>query len=141
MCFSEIVARGFRRWTGSLRVSAYQRVSARAERDLGELTIVPPPVVPPPATWGTATDVGTIGTQVQTIAGTLDLSSQENVDLYKITLGPGHFWRLGVELDAQRIDSNLRGALTLFDGQGNVLATRDAGTGLPSYPADPYLFQ
>jgi hypothetical protein len=108
---------------------------------LGELTIVPPPVVPPPATLGTATDVGTIGTQVQTIAGTLDLSSQENVDLYKITLGPGHFWRLGVELDAQRIDSNLRGALTLFDGQGNVLATRDAGTGVPSYPADPYLFK
>ena len=45
-----------------------------------------------------------------------------------------------MELDAQRIGSNLSGALTLFDQRGNVLATRDSGTGLPSYPADPYLF-
>lgn len=107
---------------------------------LGELTIVPPPVVPPPATLSTANDLGTIGTQVQTIAGSLDLSSQANVDLYKITLGPGHFWSLGVELDARRIGSNLLGALTLFDQSGNVLATRDSGTGLPNSPNDPYIF-
>ena len=77
---------------------------------------------------------------MQSIARSLDLSVQENVNLYKITLAPGHFWRLGVELDAQRIGSNLSGALTLFDQSGNVLATRDAGTGLPSDPNDPYLF-
>jgi len=87
-----------------------------------------------------ATGLGTIGSQVQSIAGSLDLSVQENVNLYKITLAPGHFWRLGVELDAQRIGSNLSGALTLFDQSGYVLATRDAGTGLPSDPNDPYLF-
>jgi len=45
-----------------------------------------------------------------------------------------------VELDDQRIGSNLSGALTLFDQLGNVLATRDAGTGLPSDSNDPYLF-
>jgi len=98
------------------------------------------PIVQSGAQLSGATGLGTIGSQVQSIAGSLDLSVQENVNLYKITLAPGHFWRLGVELDAQRIGSNLSGALTLFDQSGNVLATRDAGTGLPSDPNDPYLF-
>jgi methionine-rich copper-binding protein CopC len=101
----------------------------------------PPVVVPPGATLKDATDLGTLGPQVQSVPGTLDLSGgQCNVALYKVTLGPGHFWRLGVELDAQQISSGLRGALTLFDQSGHVLATRDAGTGLASFPADPYLF-
>ena len=86
-------------------------------------------------TFNDATDLGTIGTQVQTHSGSLDLSQLRRTStLYKITLGPGHFWRLGVELDAQRIGSSLLGALTLFDQQGNVLATRDSGTGLPNSP-------
>src|SRR5208337_1444811 len=80
------------------------------------------------------------GSQVQTSSGSLDLAAAQTYALYKVTLGPGHFWRLGVELDAQRIGSSLLGALTLFDQQGNVLATRDTGTGLPSSPDDPYLF-
>ncbi len=107
---------------------------------LGELTIVPPPVVNPPATLSNATALGTIGTQVQSIAGSLDLSSLENVDLYAITLGQGHFWRLGVQLEAQQIGSPLRGALSLFDSNGQVLKTSNAGTGGPDSPADPYLF-
>ena len=107
---------------------------------LGELTIVAPPVAPSGATLGNATNLGTIGTQVQSIPGSLNLSSQANVDLYKITLGPGHFWRLGVELDSVRPGNNLLSALTLFDQSGNVLATRDSGTGLPNDPNDPYLF-
>jgi len=108
---------------------------------LGELTIVPPPVVNPPATLSTATVLSTtIGTQVQQINSSLDLSSQENVDLYAITLGPGHFWRLGVQLEAQQIGSPLRGALSLFDSNGQVLKTSNAGTGKPDSPADPYLF-
>ncbi len=105
---------------------------------LGELTIVPPPVVNPPATLSHALPLGTIGTQVQ--KGSLDLSSLENVDLYAITLGPGHFWRLGVQLEAQQIGSPLRGALSLFDSNGQVLKTSNAGTGGPDSPADPYLF-
>jgi len=107
---------------------------------LGELTIVPPPVVNPPATLNSATPLGTIGTQVQSIGGSLDLASMENVDLYAITLGPGHFWRLGVQLEAQQIGSPLQGALTLFDSNGNVLKTSTAGTGAFDSPADPYLF-
>src|SRR5208337_2150128 len=80
------------------------------------------------------------GSQVQTSSGSLDLAAAQTYALYKVTLGPGHFWRLGVELDAQRVGSSLLGALTLFDQQGNVLATRDSGTGLSSSPDDPYFF-
>ena len=47
---------------------------------------------------------------------------------------------LGVELDAPQTGSSLLGALTLFDPQGDVLITRDTGTGLPSSPDDPYFF-
>jgi len=113
---------------------------------LGELTIAPPPVVNPPATLSNATALGTIGTQTigsqekTIITGSLDLSSQENVDLYEFTLAPGHFWRLGAQLEAQQMDSPLRGALTLFDSSGNALATSNAGTGGFDSPADPYLF-
>jgi len=111
-----------------------------ANLTLGDFTVLPPPVVQPPATLYDATVLQTpIGTQVL-VRGSLDLSSQENVDLYQITLAPGHFWRLGVELDAERIGSGLLGALTLFDSNGKVLATRDSGTGLPDFPDDPYLF-
>ncbi len=107
---------------------------------LGELTIAPPAVVNPAATLSNATALGTIRTQVQSITGSLDLASLENVNLYAITLGPGHFWRLGVQLEAQQIGSPLRGALTLFDSSGNALATSNAGTGGFDSPADPYLF-
>jgi hypothetical protein len=107
---------------------------------LGELTIAPPPVVNPPATLTKATSLGTIGSQMQSIAGSLDLSSFENVDLYSITLGPGHFWRLGVQLQAQQLGSPLQGALTLFDSSGKALATSNSGTGTFDSPADPYLF-
>ncbi len=104
------------------------------------LTLANFTVVQPGVQLASASDLGTIGPDVQSIAGSLDLSAQENVNLYKIALGPGHFWRLGVELNAFNISSNLRGALTLFDRQGNVLATANAGTGLWSDPVDPYLY-
>ena len=93
------------------------------------------------STLSNAADLGTVGPQIQTIPGSLDLSAgQNNVALYKVTLAPGHFWRLGVELDAQRIGSGLLGALSLFDQTGSLLATRDSGTGRPKTPNDPYLF-
>ncbi len=115
------------------------------DQTLADFTVVPNvpvvPVVPKGTTLADAFDLGTIGSQIEAVPGSLDLSGgQSSVALYKITLGPGHFWRLGVELDAQRVGSSLLGALTLFDQQGNVLATRDSGTGLPSSPADPYFF-
>ena len=107
---------------------------------LGTFTILPPAATPLPATLSTAASLGTVGPQMQSIAGTLDLASQQNVDLYQITLGPGHFWRLGVQLEAQQIGSPLQGALSLFDSNGNVLATSNSGTGGLNSPADPYLF-
>ncbi|HKM54195.1 MAG TPA: Ig-like domain-containing protein, partial [Isosphaeraceae bacterium] len=111
------------------------------DQTLADFTVVPNvPVVPAGVTFNDAIDLGTIGSQVTTSSGSLDLAAAQTYALYKVTLGPGHFWRLGVELDAQRIGSSLLGALTLFDQQGNVLATRDTGTGLPSSPDDPYLF-
>ncbi len=98
-------------------------------------------IVQPAPTLNDATDLGTVGTQVQSVSGSLDLTQGvQNIDLYKVTLAPGQQWRFGLELDAQRIGSALQGALTLFDQQGHVLATRDAGTGTPAFAADPYLF-
>ena len=57
-----------------------------------------------------------------------------------MTLGPGHFWRLGVQLDAQRIGSPLRGALSLFDSNGNVLATVMPAREGPTFRPIPIFF-
>ncbi len=106
--------------------------------------VVPPDppvvVVPPGATLSDATNLGTLGPQVQTVSGKLDFSGgQNNVALYKVTLGPGRYtWRLGLELDAQQKGSGF--AVSLFDGSGNVLTTRYAGAGLKSSPNNPFLF-
>src|SRR5271166_5810102 len=110
-----------------------------SDQTITEFTVAPA-VVPKGVTFNEAIDLGTIGSQVTTSSGSLDPAAAQTYALYKVTLSPGHFWRLGVELDAQRIGSSLLGALTLFDQQGNVLATRDTGTGVPSSPADPYFF-
>jgi methionine-rich copper-binding protein CopC len=106
------------------------------DQPLADFTVVQPGV-----TLNDATNLGTLGSQVQTVSSSLDLSTGQNsVALYQVTLGPDHFWQLGVELDAQRIGSDLLGALTLFDSSGNVLATRNSGTGVSSAANDPYLF-
>jgi hypothetical protein len=121
---------------GSLGLNPTVDASSSPFYDLADFTVVRKGVTLPDAV-----SLGTIGPQVQTVPGSLDLSAgQNNVDLYKITLGPGHFWRLGLQLDAQRIGSSLQGAISLFDSSGKVLATRDTGTGRPDYPDDPYLF-
>jgi hypothetical protein len=93
------------------------------------------------ASFGGATDLNTIGTSVQSVLGVLDPNNyQSAVDIYRFTLAPGHFWQLGLSVSAQDIGSDLLPALTLFDADGNVLATRNAGTGLPGDVNDPYLF-
>ena len=106
---------------------------------LADFTVAAP-VVPAGVTFDHALDLGTIGSQVPPQSGYLDLAAAQTYALYEVTLGQGHFWRLGVELDAQRIGYSLLGALTLFDSNGKVLATRDSGTGLTDAPDDPYLF-
>jgi hypothetical protein len=92
-------------------------------------------------TLAQATPLKTIGSTNQNVWGTLDPENvQSAVDLYKFTLAPGHLWQVGLEVSAWSIGSPLLPALSLFDGQGNLLATRNSGTGIPSDPNDPYLF-
>ena len=92
-------------------------------------------------TLANATDLGTIGPTVQTVAGTLDPSSvQSAVDLYEFTLAPGQLWEVGLDVSAQSIGSPLQPALSLFNNQGEVVATSNSGTGLPTDSTDPYLF-
>src|SRR5205807_2305248 len=52
---------------------------------------------------------------------------------------PDHLWRLDLTVAAQSIGSGLQPALTLFNAQGDVLATRNSGTGSQADPTDPYL--
>ena len=93
------------------------------------------------ATLAGATNLGTIGATVQTVSGSLAPANyQQAVDLYKINLAQGHSWQLGLSLGASAIGSGLQPALALFDAQGNVIATRNAGTGTAVDPIDPYLF-
>jgi hypothetical protein len=92
-------------------------------------------------TLGDAVDLGTIGSTAQVVSGSLDPNDYHAaVALYQITLGSGHFWLLDAKVAAQAIGSPLQPALSLFDAQGNVLAVRNSGTGLPADPNDPYLF-
>ena len=92
-------------------------------------------------TLAQATDLGLIGPAMVNVPGTLDPANvQSSVDLYEFTLAPGHLWEVGLEVSAQSIGSSLRPALSLFDDQGNVVATSNSGTGLPADPDDPYLF-
>ena len=94
------------------------------------------------ATLGSATQLGTIGPNVQTVLGTLNPDhSQSAVDLYQFTLPQGHFWQVGLSVSAASIGSPLLPALSLLDASGNVIATRNSGQGLPSDPNDPYLFE
>jgi hypothetical protein len=84
-------------------------------------------------------NLGTIGSTVDQVWGSLDSSDVANaVDLYQISLAAGHFWQLGLSVSAHAIGSSLLSDLTLFDSQGNVIAS--ATTGLSSDPKDPYLF-
>ena len=92
--------------------------------------------------FDTALDLGVVGPEVTRVEGFLNLvGGRQEVALYKITLEAGHFWRLGVQVDAQRLGSQLRAGLTLFDAAGNPIESRDAGLGRPDFPADPYLFK
>src|SRR5262249_49116362 len=86
-----------------------------------------------------ATNLGTLGGSVVTATGALDfVANPVDLKLYQITFAPGHFWRLGAGVLAQRLGRTLNAALALFDAQGHVIAIDD--TGLPNSPNDPYLF-
>jgi hypothetical protein len=80
-----------------------------------------------------------VGPQLVSVSGSLDfLAHPSDVRLYQVTLAAGHFWQLGLELDAERDGSSLKSALALFDAQGHPLATDTLGRW--DDPNDPYLF-
>ena len=86
-----------------------------------------------------AKDLGSLASPVAKAAGTLDISRDPAaVALYKVELPADHFWRLGVEVDAQSIGSSLRTSLAVFDASGRPISTSEIGQ--PSAPADPYVF-
>jgi hypothetical protein len=93
------------------------------------------------ATLDDAVDLGAVGSNVQVVPGYLDIRGGASFNLYKFTLGASQpSWRVGLQLDAGRIGSELQGALTLFDQQGRVIATGNSGAGISWDQTDPYLF-
>ena len=86
--------------------------------------------------------LGTLGTGIQTVSDqSLNPADPTTaVQLYEFTLAPGHHWRVGAGILASSIGSRLSADLTLFDSQGDVLATGMSGSGLANDPTDPYLF-
>jgi hypothetical protein len=112
--------------------------NASAPATIAQLTVSPTVLGP---TFKQAHDLGTIGSIQQNVGGTLDPKNiQSAVALYKFELPPGQLSEVGLEVSTLGTGSHLLPALSLFDGNGNLLATRTAGTGLPSDPNDPYLF-
>ena len=87
-----------------------------------------------------AIDLGTPGpAPIETPATTLDFQSNPYaVSLYRIHLDAGHFWRLGLNVTAERDGGMLDTALALFDDQGRAIATDEVGR--KDAPNDPYLF-
>jgi hypothetical protein len=89
---------------------------------------------------GDATELGRIDSAVTSVWGRLELeTSPSHVALYRIELGAGHYWRLGLEVSTSRIGSGLAPALALFDESGVLLDA--TGFGPPAHPNDPYLFR
>src|SRR5262249_50219728 len=90
-------------------------------------------------TLGDAVDVATPGPTPIDVRGSLDFQSNPYaVALYRIQLAPGHFWRLGLEVTAQRDGVMLDTALAVFDDRGRPIAIDE--TGRRDAPMDPYLF-
>lgn len=109
-------------------------ISDREPLMLAEFTIAVPGI----ALDGVA-DLGTIAAIPIVVPGILDFRVKPyDVALYKIRLAQGHFWRLGLEVSAQRDGVELDTALALFDDLGRPLATGEVGRG--GAPYDPYLF-
>lgn len=107
---------------------------------LGQFTVGSPGPKPDlPQNLKSAFDLGPIGAVPSVTSSTLALGSNVgNYQLFKFTLAPGHFWRLGAEVTAQRDGGTLNAALSLFDAQGRLIKTVDQGRS--DAPFDPYLF-
>lgn len=86
------------------------------------------------------TDLGTLGDNVLTIPGTLDLAANPNANaLYRVQISPAHnWWRIGAEVSTSEIGSSLQPLLSLYTEDGRLL--RSSHSGRPGSPNDPYLF-
>ncbi len=88
---------------------------------------------------GAAVDLGSPVSKVVTASGSLNLANEPSAaDLYRVELPQGHFWRLGAEVDAERLGSALLSTLTVYNAQGQAIPSRVDW--LPGEPNDPYLF-
>lgn len=93
-------------------------------------------------TLADATNLGTVGAQGSSFWSSLDPSDvQSAVALYKFTLPQGGPWQINAGIAANSLGSPLTTALALFDADGNVIATRNTGTGSVTDPVDPEIFQ
>jgi len=93
------------------------------------------------ATFGGATNLGTIDSFVPPITGSLNPDNyQSAVDLYQFNLPQtSSLWQVGIAVSAHSIGSGLLPALTLFNQSGEPIATCNSGSGIPSDPDDPYI--
>ena len=106
---------------------AQQGVTLKDAVDIGPVTLTSPGVGNSTSSWSAGID------------GSLDFNANPlAVNLYKITVPAGHFWRLGAEVESQRLGGSLESALTVFDSQGNVVRFSNAGRS--SSPNDAYLY-
>ncbi len=60
------------------------------------------------------------------------------VDYYKVTLAPGHKWRLGLDVQSSDGPGKVDTTLSLLDSGGKLIATESLGPA--NAPGDPYLF-
>lgn len=89
--------------------------------------------------FDSALDAGTVGTALQRFNGSLAASGDRA--LYKIALGADQaLWRLGLQLDAGRIGSDLWANLTVYNAQGDIVASSEGRRGFASAADDPHLF-
>ena len=96
-------------------------------------------VAVPGVTLMNAVDLGKLGPTPIEVPEALDFqTAPHGVSLYRIQLESGHFWRLGLEVTAQRDGGSLDSALSLFDDQGKFIASDEVGR--TDAPKDPYFF-
>jgi methionine-rich copper-binding protein CopC len=96
-------------------------------------------VLLPGTTMADAVDLGRATSNQITDTSSLDFSTNPTaVQLYKFTLTPDHFWRVGAEVSSARQGSPLRPALTLFNDLGQPI--KYGSIGRANDAIDPYFF-
>lgn len=120
--------------------SSFSRLIWDGSWDYGEdQTLAEFEVVADRGAFDSAIDAGTVGAALQSFDGSLAASGDRA--LYKIALGADQaLWRLGLQLDARRIGSDLWANLTVYDAQGDIVAGSEGKRGFASAADDPHLF-